>query len=510
MPVLLGSILLAGLPLFPALPPPVPDAAAPVTRARFRHGALIATLAFSPDGTTLAAASWDRSVLLWDAATGREVRRCQGHTLAVAAAAFAPDGRTLVSGGDDGTVRLWDVATGREVRRLTGHQDEVTAVAFAPDGRTVASGDRKGHVRLWDVATGRLLRQFEDGGPRITALAFTPDGRTLAAGGCAGAFPDTVWLWDPAAGKVLRRFGREGRGTNALAFSPDGRTLATAQNDGHVYLWEAATGQQRLCLDGHQGYAKVVVFAPDGRTVASAASGKRDRAVRLWELATGAQRLQLDALPEFVTALAFAPDGRTLATGGEAGAGCVWDLGGRSAAAPRPGRLTPRQLQALWDQLTTPAGPGAYRALWALAGASGDSVPSVRDRLHDLSKGPPPNVRRLLANLDDDRYLVRQNATRELEKLSWQVEPDLRRTLASPGSLEVYRRVERLLALLEARAGTSPQWLALRGLEVLEYAGTAEARRVLEGLARDWPKHLPTQEAEATLRRLARRPPARP
>jgi dipeptidyl aminopeptidase/acylaminoacyl peptidase len=507
MMALLGSVLLAGLPLLPALPAPAPDAAAPVTRARFRHGALIATVAFSPDGTTLAAASWDRSVLLWDAATGREVRRCQGHTLAVAAVAFAPDGRTLVSGGDDHTVRLWDAATGQEVRRLLGHQDQVTAVAFAPDGRTLASADRKGRLCLWDVAAGRLLRQFEDGGPRITGLAFAPDGRTLAAGGCCGGVSlDSVWLWDPDAGKLLRRFGQEGRGTNAVAFSPDGRTLATANDDGHVYLWEVATGRQRLRLSGHQGYAKVVAFAPDGRTVASAPSGTHDRAVRLWELATGEQRLALDAVPEFVSALAFGPDGRTLATGGDRGTGCIWDLGGRTTAVPRPRRLTRGQLQSLWDQLITPDAPGAYRALWVLAGAPGDSIPFVRDRLRELARAAAPDVPQLLADLDNNRFAVRQKATRELEKLGWMVEADLRRALAGPASLEVSRRAEQLLQRLEARAGQSPNWQALRGLEVLEQAGTAEARRALEGLAREWPKHMPAQEAEAALRRLARRP----
>jgi WD40 repeat protein len=144
-------------------------------------------------------------VRLWDVATGHqtaELTRRQGWVNTVA---FAPDGHTLATGGSDGMVRLWDVATGHQTAELTGHQDEVNTVAFAPNGHTLATGDGgflatgDGRVRLWDVATGRQTAELTGHQGEVNTVAFAPNGHTLATGGSDGM----VRLWDVASGALI-------------------------------------------------------------------------------------------------------------------------------------------------------------------------------------------------------------------------------------------------------------------------------------------------------------------
>ena len=139
---------------------------------------------FSPDGRTALSGSDDKTLKLWDLATGKEIRTFTGHTNSVYSVAFSPDGRTALSGSDDKTLKLWDLATGKEIRTFTGHTSMVYSVAFSPDGRTALSGSDDKTLKLWDLAT-RARRSGPSPGIRTLSirLPFPP----MAAPPCPAA-----------------------------------------------------------------------------------------------------------------------------------------------------------------------------------------------------------------------------------------------------------------------------------------------------------------------------------
>jgi WD40 repeat protein len=279
------------------------------------HSYYVHSVAFNPGGKTLASASDDHTVKLWDVSTGTELRTLKEHSDVVFSVAFSPDGKILASGSHDYTVKLW---TGAELRTLKGHSDFVNSVAFSPGGKTLASASDDSTVKLWEVSTGTELRMLEEHSSSVESVAFSPDGKTLAS----GSWDHTVELWKVPTGTEMRTLKGHSDFVNSVAFSPDGKTLASGSYDHTVKLWDVSSGKELRTLKGHSYRVFSVAFSPDGKTLAS--SG--DDTIKLWDVSSGKELRTLKGHSDSVVSVAFSPDGKTLASGSDDHTIKLWEV----------------------------------------------------------------------------------------------------------------------------------------------------------------------------------------
>jgi WD40 repeat protein len=531
---------------------------APVPYELDRAG--VSHAAISPDGKVLAGATGRGDISLWDAETGKVVYRHPGHTARVRSAAFLPDSRTIVTTGDDRVLRFWDASNGKELRHLDGHQD----IAPTPDGKTFASraADEERTVRLFNTGTGQELRRLAVVKPPrfVRDFVFSPDGKLLAVGGGCGNGGDQVpplALRDVASGQEVRRFPNPSA-LAALAFSPDGRRLVTAKYfaapqsveawsvttgerecaygedhtfqpstvafspDGgllavggggfsYLYLWDTRTGKERwrASQTASQGFAQSVAFSPDGRMLAVGLLS--EATVQLLEVATGKERARLEGHRGRVWSVTFSPDGRLLVSAGDDGAPLVWDVVGTMTTLPgSTEKLSAEKLAALGADLAGDDAGKAWRAMRALCVRPQQAESFLQERLRPKEKVGSKWLEERIADLDDDSQEVRNQASLELAALGSTVEPQLRKALAATTSEEVRKRLQQLLAPIEKPGGTAAELRESRAVEVLEYLGTPEARRLLDSLAKGNPEGRLTREARSSIGRLSRRPVVEP
>ncbi len=224
------------------------------------HQDSVNSVSFSPNGKTLASGSRDKTIKLWDLASGKEIRTLSGHQEGVNSVSFSPDGKTLASGSDDKSIKLWDLTSGKEPRTLSGHKKRVNSVSFSPDGKTLASVSLNNTIKLWNLSTGAESRTLSGDREPDWSLSYESDWLSFSQN------PDS-----------------------SVSFSPDGKTLASGSWNETIKLWDLATGKRLRTLSGHQSFVNSVSFSPDGKTLAS---GSADKTIKLW----GSSNWNVDAL----------------------------------------------------------------------------------------------------------------------------------------------------------------------------------------------------------------------
>lgn len=285
-----------------------------------------------------------------------------GHTKRVHSVAYGPDGKTLASISADRSLRLWDVKTGRNTLILRHEAEELPGlrfldypydcerVAFSPDGKTLASGPyQHRYCLLWDLASGKCIAKLETG--TIVAIAFSPDGMLLASGTFA------VDLWDIKSGKKIARLGEVEKCGCKLEFSPDGKTLIVGTLSA-ISLWDLAKSKRTASVSPGNGVIAGMTVSPDGKTLAVAWHGRgNEREIKLFDLPSLKQHstlnwLAVDFRPGEInemTGILFSPDGKTLAVSGFKGTDEViqlWDL---------PSQKLPVQLKTGGERAFSPS-----------------------------------------------------------------------------------------------------------------------------------------------------------
>ena len=280
---------------------------------------LIASVAFSPSGATLAIVA--TKICLWDIAA-KDCTSTFGEAKAYSFA-FSPDGKTLaVTGGiDSPSTYLWKVATASQIATLTAPNPGVYSVAFTHNGKLLAVGDFNGHTYLWDVATRKPIFAFTDPGPKgVNSVAFSPDGKILAVGDGNGP----TYLWDVATRKLIFPLSDPGtKGVKSVAFSPDGKLLVAGDGNGHTYLWDVATGKliSTLPNPGTRGVSSVAC-SPDNTTMAV---GGNNGSIYVWNVRNGKLLATLaDPNKVVINSVAFRPDGQVLAASDNNGSVFLW------------------------------------------------------------------------------------------------------------------------------------------------------------------------------------------
>ncbi|MFM7888024.1 MAG: NB-ARC domain-containing protein, partial [Pseudanabaena sp.] len=295
------------------------------TKAHFRDCLFAATfggitsVAFSPDGLSLASSDTNGEIQIWDAVNGQQLFICQGHNSWVWHVAFAPNVPILASCGQDHTVKFWNTNNGECFRTLHGHTNIVTAIAFSPDGQLVASSSTDRTVIIWNPVTGESIQILKGHNACVWSVDFHPNGQLLAS----AAEDNTIKLWNLETGDCVQTLQGHQYWVKAIAFNPDGKTLASGSFDSTVKIWDWQTGECLKTLVGHQAVVTCLGYSPQGDRLVT---GSYDQSVKIWDVATGKCLDTLHKHTNRVWSVAFHPQENLVVSGGDDHGIKLWEL----------------------------------------------------------------------------------------------------------------------------------------------------------------------------------------
>jgi WD40 repeat protein len=487
-------------------------------------------LAYSPDGKQVACGPWLEPTLgIWDPATGQRLRLLKSRELGyVRHLEFAADRQSLVVGRYDGVLDWIDATTGHtqrsiafdDLRMVKSTFDAFSFYSVSSDGQRAITveggpmGPDASLVSMWEIGAAKRLIATQE----IASVGARVKSHMASLGHQAAILIDKGLLHADTVGTF--RLLTSGAWDEPLVASPDHGLLAAQEIEkptgvnprkdpdpplAWVHVWEADTGSKIVSLSGcqinHMGFG-------DSRTLVTVGPA----ALIVWDLPTGKARHRIEFPKDFsshtkhftsyVRGFCLSPDGGQALTPLQDGTALVWELPPRAPPVLNP--LGHADASRLWTDLAASEASTAYGALWKLTDTPDAAVALLGKNLKPLATAQAERIRDLMKELDGDKFAMREAATAKLAKLGRAVLPALRQALAGKPSLERRSRIEKLLPKVSDVPLDQETLRRLRAVYALEAIGTAEARRLLQGLA-EGPAMPETEQAKAALDRLARR-----
>jgi len=452
--------------------------------AKGGHVSEVTCLSIAPDGNALASGSKDKSVRLWNLASGECRLVVRGHEGPVQAVAFSPDGSHLATTAMDKTVRIWSVADGQQISALH-YEWPISSLAFTADGNQLLCGGAAGVLYSYEVGSYQEVKSLQ-AGAAILALGVSRDDQFTAVGTLDSSLNAGLELWQRQTGRLIARIPLEGCQVRSLVFTPDNRTVIAVSGE-FVRGWRTATAREVFSV--HEPTASALSLSQDGRVLAI---GCQRGVVRLVELLTASTIDQIQLHDGRVAAVAFSRRGFMATGGADTTIAILYDQWPRAT----PDGRKRSDVARLLTELASPDAHVGFAAIREFMSAA-NSV-ALLDSCVLAARTIDLSVQQLTLRLDDDDLAIREEASRELQRLGETAEPALCKALDTPCGSEARARMQELLdALDKPTVGDSGALRAHRAIQLLELTNSPEARQLLEKIAATAPTRRERKTAAA-------------